>query len=524
VGDAGPEETPELPSEACEITTLGPASLRRLTRVEYQNTIGRLLGVTERHADLFADDERFGPFVGNVLPVSNVHVDQYATAAARIAADIDPASLVDCGSSSTSACIETFIRDFGRRAFRRPLNEDEVRRYSDLAATESGVGTGVRIVVEAMLQSPHFLYRIEPRSEAERGMMPLDDWGVATRLSFFIEAAAPDDELLAAADAGALSTREELEVQARRLFDGPLGRATVRRFYERLLHLDRFDQLDKEYPEFDSVRGAMLDETRDFIDWVYFGEGSDGTLETLLTARTAFVDAELADVYGVAHGGEGVEEALLPAGERAGLLTRAAVMAVLGKAAQSAPIQRGVTVIENVLCSDLPDPPAGVEVNDPPPAPDVPRREQFSRHSADPACAGCHSRIDPAGFLFEHYDGMGRFRLDDGGEPVDASGEIVASRDYDDDGVGDLEGELSDAVALSEVLATSREARECMARQWFRFASARRETARDGCLMRGLVDDFGATGFDLRELVVSLAVSEAFRFVDADSGAEEVAP
>jgi hypothetical protein len=165
-----------------------------------------------------------------------------------------------------------------------------------------------------------------------------------------------------------------------------------------------------------------------------------------------------------------------------------------------------------------------VEVNDPPPAPDVPRREQFSRHSADPACAGCHSRIDPAGFLFEHYDGMGRFRLDDGGEPVDASGEIVASRDYDGDGVGDLAGDLSDAVALSEALASSREARECMARQWFRFASARRETVRDGCLMRGLVDDFGATGFDLRELVVSLAVSEVFRFVDADAGTEEVAP
>ncbi len=522
-GDAGDDDGSGdggEPAEACEVVNVGVSPLRRLTRSQYNNTIRDLLGITDNPADRLSPDEKVGAFYSNgTAPVSELLAEQYMRVAEELAesamADVD--TLVPCDATDdVVGCGGQFVDTFGRRAFRRPVSAEERQVLLGLfeqGHAEEGPAGGVRLVVQAALQSPQFLYHLElglpdPDGEAGSDVVALDEYELASKLSYFLWDSMPDDELLAAAEAGDLSDPDVLREHAERLLDDPRAADAIASFHRQWLHLDSLDVLEKNaeaYPAFDtSLRDAMVQETTRFAEWVI--RSDDGRLETLLTADYSFLEGPLFELYDVEPPADHDPSmpVQLDATQRAGLLTHAGVLAMHAHADQSSPIRRGKLVRENFLCTPLAPPPPDVDVLPPALDPNATTRERFDQHRSDPACAGCHILIDPLGFGFEHYDGVGAWRDTDAGKPVDASGEVVATMDID--------GEFDGAVELSHILAGSEQVRTCVARQWFSFGLGRTPAEDDSCSYDAIGAAFAASDYDIHELLVTMVTTDSFRY------------
>lgn len=497
--DGSDDGADDGPAAGCgDVPSVGVAPLRRLTRFEYDNTVRDLLGNDARIAEAtFSPDEVLGGYASNaVAPVSQTQLDQYASAAEDLAEAFVAEGLdawIACPVAD-SACVSGFIAEFGRRAFRRPLLEVEVADY--LALYDSGKAEwdatmGVKLVVQAMLLSPHFLYHAEvlPPGASETDVVELAPFELASRLSYFVWASAPDDELLDAAEAGELSSPAGLEAQARRLLDDDRAADAIASFHEQWMHLGGLGDLVKDdtmFPQWDAdLAASMQQETLTFVDEVI--RRGDGSLSTLMTAPWTMGDARVAELYGVAAPAEGFGKIDLPATERAGILTQAGFLATNAHAAETSWVYRGKFVRENLLCQPLPAPPPGVEVND---ALDAGRLE-------NPECSGCHLMMDPIGIGFDDYDALGIFA------GPGSSGEVLGV-----DGLGQFEG----AVDLAGQLAASSVVHDCVATQWFRYASRRAESTADTCALDAIQASFAESGQDVRELVVAVALSEAFRY------------
>ncbi|MEX1368269.1 MAG: DUF1592 domain-containing protein [Nannocystaceae bacterium] len=508
------DETGDDGTPACaelDALSVGSTPLRRLTRQQYANAVRDLLGVTAEVGGL-DDDEKVGPFDSNFsAPVSPVQLSQYRAIAETVAsaAVADLPGLLPCEPGSVG-CLEQLVASVGRRAFRRPLSEAEVSMYASLSPTGT-VSDGARLAIQAMLQSPYFLYHLEltlPDSEGGGAVVPLDDYELASRLSFFLWDSVPDDALLDAAQAGQLAdvAGDGLRQQAERLLADPRAREAVASFHEQWLGLDELEHITKDpavYPDFDAeLLAAMRNETRRFTSAVVLA--GDGRLETLLTAPFSYLEGPLFELYGVEPTGAGVGEPVaLPQGQRAGLLTQASFLTAHAHTNQSGPIQRGVTVRTNLLCTPPPPPPPDIDVVPPDPDPDATTRELFEQHTSDPTCAGCHVLIDGIGLGFEGYDGIGAFRELDNGLPVDQSGSLVGT---------DVDGEFDGVVELSQMLASSQQVRECVSRQWFRYAFGRVEAEADSCTLEVLDHTFESSGHDVRALLLALVEADAFRY------------
>ncbi len=491
----------------------GPSTIRRMTRWEYNNTVRDLLGDTTGPADQFVQEEESGGFKNNAdaLTVSALLAEQYLTAAEEVAAraTADVVGLLGC--SPDDGCVKAFLVRFGERAFRRPLTDEERDRLFTLfnaGRSQYDANTGIEWVLQAMLQSPHFLYRVE-RGEPLAGspnVAALSSWEIASRLSYFLSGTMPDEELLAAARNDALRTNQQIADQARRLLSDPRAHDVVQTFHAQWLDLDLVDHMDKDpevFPTFSpALRTSMRGEIDAFIEHVVWKAGGDATL--LLTAPYSFFDSRLAAHHGISTpAGDGFQRVELDPTQRAGILTQAGMLALWSKNNQTSPIHRGKFVREQLLCMPLPPPPPGVVVEAPDPEPSLTTRERFSQHSSDPACAGCHKLMDPIGFGFENYDAIGRFRTEENGLPIVNSGEVVSS---------DLPGKFTGAVELASQLAESGQVRDCLVRQWFRFANGRLETSEDGCTLSALSKRFDESGNDIRDLLVELTISDSFRY------------
>jgi Protein of unknown function (DUF1592)/Protein of unknown function (DUF1588)/Protein of unknown function (DUF1585)/Protein of unknown function (DUF1595)/Protein of unknown function (DUF1587) len=513
-GSAGaPSSTSsDAPLTCTAPSTVGSTPLQRLTRAQYARSVSALLGVAAPDVGLLPEDEKVGAFDGNaVAPVSELVLEQYASLAELLAktAASRLAELVPCDMASLgpAACAARFVGTLGRRVYRRPLSAEEASAYADLytAFASDGHVEALRVITAAFLQSPHFLYRVElTPAGGPAGTRPLDAYELATRLSFFLVGAAPDDALLDAAGDGSLLEDAALAVHAARLLDDPRADGVLEDFHLAWLGLDGLRTLEKSpsaFPSFDaSLPRAMEAETRAFVRHVL--REDDGTLDTLLTAPYSFPSGPLLDLYGVPAGAAG-EPVQLDPRERAGLLTQPSFLSVHAHAEQSSPVLRGKVVIRNVLCQALPDPPPNVVAKAPEPSASATTRERFEAHEADPACAGCHVRIDGVGFGFESFDALGAYREDDSGKPVDARGKLV--------GTQNLDGEFTGAVELAHKLAASDEVAQCFTRQWFRFALGRMEATDDACALDGLARGFSASQRNVRSLLTSIVASPAFR-------------
>jgi hypothetical protein len=505
----------------CGEPQTGPTALRRLTNDQYDRTVDDLLGIETWFAESFSPDERIGTFKSNgAAPVGQLQVEQYMDAAESLAAEAaaDLGTLLPCdpGAMGEDTCADEFVRAFGLRAYRRPLTDAEVAAVMAVYAegkAEGGFGDGIRIALQGMLQSPHFLYHVEtgldPEAAEPGKPVALTGYEVASRLSYFLWNTMPDDELFAAAEAGDLMTAEGIEAQVDRMLADDKAREAIASFHLQWLGVDEIASLEKNgtaYPSFSpELALAMRAETADFAKWV-MTEG-DGKLSTLLTADfTVTEDPQLLALYGATlpAGHVAGEPVPLDPTQRAGLLTHASLLAEHAHADQSSPVHRGQLVRENFLCTPLPPPPPDVDNVPPDPTPGATTRERFAQHTSDPACAGCHVLIDGLGFGFESYDAIGAFRELDEGLPVDASGEVV--------GTEDIDGTFDGAVELASILASSEQVSACVAQQWFRFALGRLETDDDGCAFDHMTEAFGSSDQDLKALVKTIAVSDSFRF------------
>jgi hypothetical protein len=511
-------------AEQCASPSVGMASLRRLTRSQYDNTIRDLLGITGNPSEQLAPDEKVGAFYSNATaPVSELLAEQYMRAAEELAetaiADLDALVPCDPAVDDHAACGQVFVDAFGTRAFRRPLTPEErtaLLGLFELGRTEVGFSEGIRLVVQAALQSPQFLYHLElGLPDAAAGdVAALDNFELASRLSYFLWDSMPDDELLQAAIAGDLESPDALRAHAERMLEDPRAADAIASFHRQWLHLDGLAGLEKNpdaYPTFDpALREAMAQETTRFADWVI--RSDDGRLETLLTASYSFLDGPLFGLYGVTMpaGHDPTLPVDLDPTQRAGLLTHASVLATHAHADQSSPVHRGKLVRENFLCTPLAPPPPEVDVVPPPLDPNATTRERFDQHRSDPACAGCHDLIDPLGFGFEHYDGIGAWRATDAGKPVDASGEVL--------GTDDIDGPFDGAPELAQMLAESEQVRTCVAEQWFGFAFGRLPAEEDDCSMDTMAQAFAESDHDIRELLLAIVTTDSFRHRRVEEG------
>jgi hypothetical protein len=520
IGGPSEDDAAHAPPPACTgHLEPGPSPMRRLTRAEYNATVRDLLGDDSRPADAFVAEEEALGFdnQASALTVTRLLAEQYMSAAehlARAAASrLDALLPCDPVALGEDACAEAFIASFGRRAYRRPLAPDELARLRALylwGKQSHSFATGLELSIAAMLQSPSFLYRVEMGSPdpIEGDVVALTSHEIASRLSYLLWGSMPDEALFAAADAGELATSDQVAAEARRMLADPRAREAVARFHLMWLGLSRIGSIHKDagvYPTYrDGLPALFRRETEELLGHVVFD--GPGDLATMLTAPYSFMNRELAAFYGTPQlpEGDAFVKVTLDPRERAGLLTQGSILSVYAKPNQSSPVHRGKFVRERLLCQELQPPPNDVAIVAPDVDPSATTRERFAEHSENPACAGCHRLTDPIGFGFEHYDGVGVYRALDHGRPVDATGELTETQDAD--------GPFDGAVELASALASSEEVRTCLVMQWFRYGYGRIEEADDACSRERLRDAFEASGGNVKELLVALTQTDAFRY------------
>jgi hypothetical protein len=512
-GTIGESEAP-----VCTGVVPGKSPIRRMTRFEYNNTVRDLLGDDTKPALAFVPEEEAMGFdnQATALGVTQILAEQYMVASEKIAlgAADHLSELLPCDPAAIGEdeCAQSFVETFGRRAYRRPLDEDEIERLLKVFAwgrAEEGFSKGIQLVIQAVLQSPHFLYRVEfgMPDPVEEDVVPLSHHEIASRLSYMLWASMPDEALFKAADEGRLGTRDEIAAQARRMLDDPKAREAIANFHTQWLTLGKIDTINKDasaYPSYyEGLRPLWKEETLAFLDHVVFD--GEGDVATMFTAPYTMMNEELATFYGASGpSSQAFERVDLDPEKHAGLLTQASILAATGKPNQSSPVHRGKFVRERLLCQILPPPPNNAAFNAPEVEPNATTRDRFAEHSENPACAGCHVKMDPIGFGFEHYDGIGMWRDKDQGLPIDDSGELVDTRGID--------GPFHGVVGLAKKLAQSEEVRQCVATQWFRFGYGRVEGEDDRCSMEQVQKTFAASGFDVKALLVALTQTDAFRY------------
>jgi hypothetical protein len=502
-----------------------PPTSRLLTRLEYNNTIRSLFGDESEPANNFPPETAALGFAnGEAHGPNPLLVESYLSAAEDIAdrmVENHFLEIVSCDPEIIGSvnCGDAFIQEWGSKAFRRPLRFEEFLVFKELYLQVFAMWdfeTAVELVLQAILQSPQFLYRVElgiPASGDDM-LVQLDGYETASRLSYLLWNGPPDDTLLNLAASGALLDIVVLEEQARRLLDDDRAKSTIEDFHTQWLTLDSLDTIVKDdiaYPSFtDSIRASWRQELKLFLEYVFLE--SEAPLDDFFGSSVSFLNADLATFY--EHEGEFPENTFLltpNAPHRAGILTQPGLLALLSNPDQSSPIRRGVFVREKLLCESLPAPPNDVPIIPPDPDPDATTRERFAAHTEEPSCQGCHVLIDPVGFGFEEYNGVGLWRDIENGIPVDTTGEML----YTDSQDPILEGPFTGVSELSQKLRNSTQVQTCIAKHWFRYSMGRMESTTDSCSIENIESSFIGTGGDVRELLVALIRTDTFRYRSA---------
>lgn len=501
----------------CPVPTPGASPLRRLTHREYASTVRALLGDMGDVTAAFPPEEEVLGFDNNAEArgTTGLLAEQYVNAAEALAARAvaNLPKLLGCSfdGANRDPCARQFIESLGKRAFRRPLDATESARLLKVYGTgrdKWGFDVGISLALQAVLLSPHFLYRVEWGTAPVAGAktVPLSGFELASRLSYLLWSGPPDDDLVRAAEAGKLTTREQVAEQAQRMLKDARARATMIDFHRQWLDLDKIERSDKNPMVFKTytfeLRALLRKETETFVDNVVWT--GKGDLATLLTAPYSLMNAKVAAYYGVkGPASETFEMVTLDPKQRAGLLTQAGILAAHAHADQTSPVDRGLFVRRQFLCMQPPPPPPDTEIMAPKLDAIMTTRERFAKHSLDPACGACHRLMDPIGLGFENFDGAGQWRASENGKAIDATGELVAT---------DVDGRFNGAGELGGKLAGSKQVADCVATQWFRYAYGREATAADTCSSAQLSQRLAASGGNIRDLAVALTQTDAFLY------------
>lgn len=486
------------------------SSVRRLSRAELDNTLRDVLADTTAPAAQYLNEDEYAPFDNDytLQRASSALIDSIEVfaedAAARALAPENRDRVVSCAPSGPGdeACFTQTLRELGLRLFRRPLADDELSPYLALLAfatednphVENDFYTAVELGLRSMLQDPEFLYRIEIGTPAaEPGVVDLNDYEIATRLSYLFWGSAPDPVLLDAAADGALATGGARRDAAERLLADDRARDAMHRFHAMWLGY-------RAIPVSLELAQAFNLETTSLIDRVVFDESA--SYLSLFTSPETYLNDLLADHYRLTApaGGEGWVE--YGDSGRAGILSHGSVLSAFGKFSDTSPTQRGIFVQTRLLCNEVLPPPANVNVDQPPSSDDaVCKFDRYEAHRSVASCAGCHESLDPIGFGLEAYDATGRFRTADDGHP-----ECLVTGDGELPGYGTFNG----PAELGQRLVESGELEDCFAQHVLRYAVGRKLRAADAAMTAALLESFVASGYSARELLLAYVEGASF--------------
>ncbi|MFT3923896.1 MAG: DUF1592 domain-containing protein [Myxococcales bacterium] len=493
--------------------------LVRLTPVEYQNTVRDVLGVEGDFGSTFPADpveHGFGRAADRLL-VTPLLADKLQAAAEDIASQADLTRFAPCLSAPDAACLKTLTEKLAAELFRRPVDDSALAPYLKLAQAAPTPAEGANRVLAAMLQSPRFLYRSELGAlDDAGGLYVLDDYEVASELSYLLWQTSPDSTLREAARTGKLHTPGQITSAVDRMLTDARSRPVLRAFVKDWLGLAAIATVPKDnasFPELNQdLRTALSREVDRFVDHVLFEQG--GSVRALLTSETTFLDPTLAMFYGLPDAASTMDGAPreLSEQERRGILTLGGTMLAHGRSNDSSPVQRGRLVRERLLCEVLPPPPAGIVIEPPALDPKKTSRERYAAHSEKEPCASCHRLMDPIGFAFEHFDGIGRYRPDDHGQAIDDSAQILVS--------SDVQGDYADLPSMIDALAQSAQVQSCYARSLLRYALSLSEDERSVCLAERSERAFAATDGSLSALIGVLTSPELLLQREQGEGAE----
>jgi hypothetical protein len=508
-GEKPPSSLP--PTSSCTSDVPGPRLLRRLTTVELNNTMEDLFrDPSVPKATALADPEFLGFRVdAGQLVIRDLAAQQLGDYGDEVAAWAIPSKLGSLSTCTTNdaTCRQSFIKSFGRRVYRAPLTDAQVRAYDAMFAAEATFNDGAAAVISTMLQSPNLLYRRElgRPDPAKPGIYVLTPHEIASNLSYLLTQGPPDEALNQAADSGALAMPGALDAHADRLIRSSRGRKALAAFVDGWLGLERLEHVTKDEKVFaltPELRRDLRGESAALFADVF---DRSGGLAELLTANYSFVNAPLSSFYGVQSGagGAGFIRVMRPASERdPGILAHASVLATHATGIESSPVKRGKLVRTRLLCQSLPDPPADVDTQLKPPVPGQTTRQRHKDHSDSPSCNACHQLVDPIGFGFEAYDGFGRRRPADNGAPVDTTGSLTATA------MGDIP--FNGVAELEAALAKSAEARACLIRYWSYFAFGVASWPQDGCTQSKLLEESAKGQHSLKSVLMAIIHSPHF--------------
>jgi hypothetical protein len=507
------------------ISRPGRVTLRRLNRVEYDNTIRDLTGLDLRLAVNFPSDDVGNGFdnIGDVLTLPPILMEKYLESAQSIAVavlaseqaarQVFPFTPED--EQNLEEVVEVAVRNaehFASRAFRRSLTPSEVQRLLDLMrsaweadATKEEI---MQSLITAVLASPNFIFRVEDDERAKfvDGIRQLNDYEIASRLSYFLWSSMPDETLFTAARNGELRTPEEIAAQARRMLRDPKAQALVENFAGQWLQLRDLDLLSPD-PELFSdfgreLRQAMRRETELLFSHIM---AENRSLLELLDADYTFVNERLARHYGIdeIHGTEFQQVALN--GRRRGVLMHGSILLLTSNPTRTSPVKRGKWVLDNLLAE-----------SPPPPPPDVPElgeeqevlgtlRQRMEQHRADPNCAVCHTKMDALGFGLENFDAIGKWRDADGREVIDPSGELPGGRKF------------AGPVELVKILAEEKKSEfsRCITTKMLTYALGRGVTVSDRCTVKTIVAELANAEYRFHSLVELIVTSPQFMFQES---------
>lgn len=501
----------------------GRVTLRRLNRAEYNNTIRDLTGLTLNLADDFPSDDVGEGFdnIGDVLTISPILLEKYLAAAEQIAEqayDDEKARrrilVRQAGEGDDKLEIARLnFQDFATRAFRRPVTEAEMGRLIQVMfrawSNDASEADVFKAGITAILSSPHFLFRVErdPAADDDDGIRELDDYELASRLSYFLWSTMPDRELFDLAAAGKLRDRETLSRQTLRMLQDPKSDALVENFAGQWLQLRDVDVLAPDpdlFPSFDdSLRQAMRRETELLFATIV---REDRSVLEFLNADYTFVNQRLAKHYGFPDvRGQEFQRVSL-SGPRRGILTHASILMLTSNPTRTSPVKRGKWVLDNLLGEPPPDPPADV----PPLEEDAETlgslRERMEQHRANEACAVCHRKMDAIGFSLENFDAVGSWRDVDGRTQIDPSGQLPGGRQF------------AGPAELVQILAEEKKTAfcRCLTEKMLTYALGRGLQGYDRCTINGIVDRLTDNKYRFSQLVLGVVHSDAFTMREAE--------
>jgi hypothetical protein len=492
------------------LSTASASVARRLSRAELSNVVSDVLGDDGAAVDQYLAEDVYRPFDNDytVQSASRALIESLeavATAVAKRALlPANRAKVLPCMPSGPgdAACLRQLIERVGGRLYRRPLSEEQIAAYLTLQkfATEDNADvphdfyTAAELVLRSMLQDPEVLYRIEVGSATgEPGIFRLDDYEIASRLSFLLWGSAPDDSLLAAAQSGSLADAGGRASAAQRLLSDPRARTQLERFHAMWLGY-------RAIPAAADLAASFSLETNALIEKVVFEQPS--SYLDLFTSPQTYVNAQLATQYGLPAPSGGQGWVSYANDKRAGILSQGSVLAAFSKFSDTSPTQRGIFVQTRLLCNKVAPPPANVNVDQPPSDGDkVCKIDRYDAHRTLDSCKSCHAQLDPIGYGLESYDIGGRYRTHD-----DDHEECTLP----DKGQLPGFGEFSGPGQLARLLVDSGKLEQCFLQHFMTYAVGRELRPEEASAREALATTFQRDGYDLKSLLASFVSDERF--------------